>query len=76
MEILKLMKRCRIRQCSKAISSPETLPNETLQRINTFLLLPAGAAFAFCSHRLYFVLGTGSREKLACMEEQPDKTTI
>jgi hypothetical protein len=69
MEILRLMKRCRIRRRAKAISSLEILPNEILQRINTFLPLPAAAAFALSSHQLYFVLGIGSWEKLIRTQE-------
>jgi len=73
MEILRLLKRCIIRPRSKHISSLESLPNEILQHINTFLPLPAAAAFALCSQRLYFVLGTGSWEKLARTQQQRDK---
>lgn len=73
MEILRLLKHCIIRPRLKHISSLESLPNEILQHINTFLPLPAAAAFALCSQRPYFVLGTGSWEKLARTQQQRDK---
>jgi hypothetical protein len=61
MEVLQFLKRCFIQ---KNISLVESLPNEIIQHIATFLPLCSTAAFALCSHRIYIVLGTSYWEGL------------